>query len=186
MLSHEQCVTLLKTVRVPAYRAALGVMYGCGLRISEAVGLRVKDIDKERQVIRVVGKGNKERLTPVPAALLKDLRGVWLEHRNPEWVFLNKAKTGPLEAAVLTKVFGMVRGELELDVFITPHTLRHSYATRLIERGIPIETVRIVLGHASMKTTQTYLHLTQPLQEQIRTAVNGLSISLSAPEGAVS
>jgi integrase/recombinase XerD len=176
----------LNAVRVPAYRAALGVMYGCGLRISEAVGLGVKDIVKERQVIRVVGKGNKERLTPVPAALLEDLRSVWKEHRHPQWVFVNKAKTGPLDAAVLTKVFGKVRDQLNLDVLITSHTLRHSYATRLIEQGIPIETVRIVLGHASMKTTQTYLHLTQPLQEQIRAAVNGFSIPLFAQEGGIS
>jgi site-specific recombinase XerD len=173
-------------VRVPAYRAALGVMYGCGLRISEAVALGVKDIDGARRVIRVVGKGNKERLTPVPSPLLEDLRAVWREHRHPQWVFVNKEKSGPLEAAVLTKVFGKVRNELDLDVFITYHTLRHSYATRLVEKGIPIETVAIVMGHASIKTTQTYLHLTQPLQEQIRTAVNGFSVPLFAQEGGVS
>jgi integrase/recombinase XerD len=171
-------VALLGAVRSPVYRGALAVMYGCGLRIGEATQVAVKDIDAAQLVIRVVGKGNKERLAPLPQALLEDLRRMWVTHRHPHWLFANQAGSGPVGEGELYKVFAQVRHTLDLDDTIKPHSLRHSFATRLMEQGVPAETVRILLGHASLKTTQIYLHLTEPIRRQVNEAVSGFVVSL--------
>lgn len=177
-LTHAQCVALLGAVRSPVYRGTLAVMYGCGLRIGEAVVVTVKDVDAARLVIRVVGKGNKERLAPLPPALLGDLRRVWATHRHPVWLFGNKRGSAHVDPGELYKVFAQVRHEQGLEDTVKPHSLRHSFATRLLERGVPAETVRILLGHASLKTTQTYLHLTEPIRRQVNEVVSGFCVSL--------
>ena len=171
-------MALLDAVRSPVYRGALAVMDGCGLRIGEVVQVAVKDVDKAQMVIRVVGKGNKERLTPLPHRLYLDLRQMWRTQPRTEWLFANLRGTDHLDAGVLTKVFAQVRDALGLDATIKPHSLRHSFATRLFEQGVPAETVRILLGHASVRTTQTYLHLTEPIRTQITETVSAFYVPL--------
>ena len=177
-LRHEQCVALLRAVRSPVCRGVLTVMYGCGLRIGEAVKVRVADVDKERMVIRVVGKGNKERLAPLPPSLLADLRKMWVEHRDPVWLFGNKRGTNHGDPGVVSKAFQSARLEAAIKEDAKPHSLRHSFATRLIEEGVPAETVRILLGHASIKTTQGYLHLTEASRKKLNDTVGGFSVPL--------
>lgn len=173
---------VLGAVRSPVYRAVLVVMYGCGLRIGEAVKLRVKDVDKKRMVIRVVGKGNKERLAPLPATLHRDLQRMWTLHRHPVWLFGNQRGTNHVDSCAVGKAFGQACAEAGIQANIqeklTSHCLRHSFATRLIEEGVPVETVRILLGHASIKTTQAYLHLTEPARKRINDTVGGFSVPL--------
>jgi len=171
-------VALLGAVRSPVYRGTLALMYGCGLRIGEAVAVTVKDIDAQRMVIRVVGKGNKERLAPLSQELLNDLRRMWKTRQHPVWLFANKRGSDHVDEGELYKVFAQVRKEQGLDDAVKPHSLRHSFATRLMEQGVPAETVRILLGHASIKTTQTYLHLTEPIRRQVNEVVSGFSVSL--------
>ncbi len=171
-------MALLGAVRVPVYRGALAVMYGCGLRIGEAVAVKVKDIDATRLALRVVGKGNKERLAPLPPALLEDLRRVWVTHRHPVWLFANKKGSGPVNEEDLYRVFAQVRQDQMLDEDVKPHSLRHSFATRLLERGVPAETVRMLLGHSRITTTQVYLHLTEPIRRQVNEAIGSFSVSL--------
>jgi integrase/recombinase XerD len=180
VLTHAQCVALLGAVRSPVYRSVFGVMYGCGLRIGEAVAVKVKDVDAQRMVVRVVGKGNKERLAPLSQELLGDLRRVWATHRHEQWVFANKRGADHVDEGELYKVFAQVRHAQGLGDAVKPHSLRHSFATRLMEQGVPVETVRILLGHASIKTTQTYLHLTEPIRRQVNEVVSGFSVSLFA------
>jgi integrase/recombinase XerD len=177
-LTHAQFVALLGAVRSPVYRGALGVMYGCGLRIGEARRVTVKDIDAQQLAIRVIGKENKERLAPLPRGLLEDLRRVWATHRHPTWLFANKKGSGPVNEGDLYRVFAQVRQAMGLGDDIKPHALRHSFATRLLERGVPAETVRILLGHASVKTTQRYLHLTEPIRRQVNDVVSSFSVPL--------
>ena len=153
-------------------------MYGCGLRIGEAVAVTVKDMDAQRMVIRVVGKGNKERLAPLSRGLLEDLRRMWSAHRHAQWLFANKGGSDHVAEGDLYKVFSQIRNDQGLDDTIKPHSLRHSFATRLMEQGVPAETVRILLGHASIKTTQTYLHLTEPIRRQVNDVVSSFSVSL--------
>ena len=94
------------------------------------------------------------------------------------WLFANKRGSHHVDEGELYKVFARVRHEQGLGDAAKPHSLRHSFATRLMERGVPVETVRILLGHASLKTTQTYLHLTEPIRRHVNDVVSGFSVSL--------
>ena len=177
-LRHDQCVALLGALRSPVCRGVLTLMYGSGLRIGEAVKVEVADVDAERMVVRVVGKGNKERLAPLARPLYKDLRRMWATHRNPQWLFGNKRGTKHIDAGVASKAFALARLDAGIEEEVTPHCLRHSFATRLIEEGVPAETVRILLGHASIRTTQAYLHLTEASRKIINDTVSGFSVPL--------
>ena len=148
-------------------------MYACGLRISEAASLTPAQIDQERRVLRVIGKGNKERLVPLPVSLLRHLRQIWLLHRNPAWVFALQSEGKPLWPKSLYRAFTHACDEAGLPD-ATPHTLRHSYATRLLEKGVAVSIVQILLGHANPSTTQAYLHLTEPTRDQIQTIIADL------------
>jgi integrase/recombinase XerD len=152
-------------------------MYACGLRIGEAVSLRPEQVDGQQRVIRIIGKGNKQRLIPLPAALLMAMRRAWKTHRNRQWVFATRPQghhvssrsvRGALHAAcVQQRVSG-----------ITPHCLRHGFATRLLERGMDLRLVQILLGHASIKSTEIYTHLTEPIRQQLRTKLDELANGL--------
>jgi integrase/recombinase XerD len=168
----------LSQVRAPVCRAVLTAMYGCGLRIGEAVKVTVHDVDKDRMVIRVVGKGNKERLAPLPRPLYEDLRLMWASHRHPLWLFANRRGTSHINPGVVSKAFQLARASAGIEEDVKPHSLRHSFATRLIEEGVPAETVRILLGHASIKSTQAYLHLTEAARQRINDTVGGFSVPL--------
>ena len=172
-LSDEECRRLIGAVRILTYRACFATMYGCGLRIGEAITLRSKQIDKHRGVIQVIGKGNRERLVPLPATLLDGLRNAWRTHGNREWVFARNATNGPINRESLYRAFRAARKDANLPE-ATPHLFRHSYATRLLENGIRAEVVRILLGHASIRTTQTYLHLTEPTRVELQKVVGSI------------
>lgn len=179
-MTHAQYRALLGAVYTPAYRGVFAVMYGCGLRVSEAVALRVEDVDSAAMTLRVIGKGNKERLVPLTKGLLDDLRQVYREHQCKPWLFPNRARTNHLDAALVETLFRKVRRELGLDESLTPHSLRHGYATRLLEQDVPVETVRILMGHESIKTTQIYLHLTEPVRARVQQAAASFHVALFA------
>lgn len=153
-------------------------MYCCGLRISEAVSLRVKAIDSKRLVLRIIGKGDKEQLVPFPTALLKPMREFWKTHRNPTWLFPARHGLWHMPASSLGIAFRMARDVAHIDGNITPHCLRHSYATRLIERGVNISVVQMLLRHSSIRSTQIYTHLTDPLRRDVQAKINELFDSL--------
>jgi len=148
-------------------------MYGCGLRLGEASHLTPAQIDKNRLVIRVIGKGDKERLVPLPVSLLEGLRQAWTTHRNTAWIFANRAQGHPIRRRTIYSAFHRARKEAGLP-FFTPHALRHSYATRLLEQNVQVEIVQILLGHASVRTTLTYLHLTEPTRDRIQALIGDL------------
>lgn len=142
-------------------------MYCCGLRISEAISLRPGQIDAKGGVLRIIGKGNKERLVPLPETLLPALREMWKTHRNRQWVFARSASGGHLNVRVLREAFHGACARAGLDG-LRPHSLRHGYATRLLEEGVDVRVVQMLLGHASIKSTQIYTHLTTPIRDQLR------------------
>jgi integrase/recombinase XerD len=134
-------------------------MYACGLRISEATTLEVRAIDRANRVLHIVGKGNKERLVPLPQPMLDELGRLC---RNRRWLFPNRLGDAPLHRRVLSDTFASATVAAGIQRRVTPHSLRHSYATRLIENGVDIRIVQILLGHANIASTAIYTHLTTP------------------------
>jgi integrase/recombinase XerC len=141
-------------------------MYSCGLRIGEAVGLQPWQIDKHQQTIRIIGKGNKERLLPVTSPVLNILRQSWKTHGNQQWVFADRRVGAHIHLRTLRQAFHGACRQAGIAGF-TPHHLRHSYATRLMEQGVDTRVVQILLGHASIHTTEIYTHLTEPTRQKL-------------------
>ena len=144
-LSEDQVRQLLGSIRNPIHKTCLAVMYACGLRISEASTLEVDAIDRANQVLRIVGKGNKERLAPLPQPVLDELGLLWRTHRNRRWLFPNHRGDAPINKRVLARSFAAAAAATGIQRGVTPHALRHSYATRLIENGVDIRVVQILL-----------------------------------------
>jgi integrase/recombinase XerD len=162
---------ILAAVRNPIHRGCFSLIYGCGLRISEAAALPVTAIDKTSGVLRVVGKGNKERVVPVPREVHEGLRRMWQakDHRDRHWLFPNGRRTGPVTTHVLTRTFAAaVKTALPSTRRATPHTLRHAYATRLFENQVDTRVVQAFLGHENIATTTIYTHLTEPTRVSLR------------------
>lgn len=152
------------------YRACLTLIYSCGLRLLEGVQMRVKQIDGERKQVHVRGgKGNKDRYVPIPEVTLEMLRAYWREHRHREWLFPARRKVlqgvekepRPMCESGVQRAFRASLRECGVNKEATVHTLRHSYATHLLEAGVNLRVIQSYLGHASIATTAHYLHLTQ-------------------------
>jgi integrase/recombinase XerC len=145
--------------------AILETIYSCGLRVSELCGLRVGDIDRDEHLVRVRGKGKKERLVPISKTALRAVEAYWsLLPDRPSGampIFLSETKQrsplSPLMLARRLKRYLMLAG---LDPSLTPHKLRHSYATHLLDAGADLRSVQELLGHAHLATTQVYTHVT--------------------------
>jgi site-specific recombinase XerD len=143
-------------------------MYACGLRISEAATLEFSAIDSANLRLRIIGKGNKERLVPLPQAVLHELRILWRTHRHPRWLFPNRRGTDAADQQVLCRTFKAAAQKVGITRRVTPHSLRHSYATRLLENGVDTRIVQILLGHSNIATTAIYTHLTEPTRISLR------------------
>ena len=177
-LTEDQVRRLLGGVRNPVHRTCLALMYACGLRISEAITLEVTAVDRARRVLRIIGKGNKERLVPLPQPMLDELEHVWLTHHNRRWLFPNRRGDTPVDERVLRKSFAAATGAAGVPPGITPHSLRHSYATRLMENGVDMRIVQILLGHARIATTAIYTHLTTPTLTSLQGLLDRLMAGL--------
>jgi site-specific recombinase XerD len=152
-------------------------MYACGLRIGEVAVLEVGSVDKANRLLRVIGKGNKERCVPLPAPVHDHLRKLWQTHRNPRWLFPNRSNTGPLDRGTLGRTFADVARAVGISG-ATSHCLRHSYATRLLENRIDTRVVQILLGHANIATTAIYTHLTEPTRASLRNLLDRVMTDL--------
>ncbi|HTV80750.1 MAG TPA: tyrosine-type recombinase/integrase [Steroidobacteraceae bacterium] len=177
-LTEDQVRRLLAGIRNPVHRTCLTVMYACGLRIREATTLEVTAVDRARRVLRVIGKGDKERLAALPGPVLDDLGRLWRTHRNPRWLFPNRRGDAPLNARVLARSFAVAAAAAGIRPGVTPHALRHSYATRLIENGVDIRIVQILLGHARIASTAVYTHLTTPTLAALQGVLDRLMTGL--------
>jgi len=177
-LSDDQVRQLLGHVRNAIPRTCLATMYACGLRIGEATTLEIRSIDRANQVLRIIGKGDKERLVLLPQPVLDELGTLWRTHRNPRWLFPNRCGDGPLNQRVLSHTFAAAADRAGIRSGVTSHALRHSYATRLIENGVDIRLVQILLGHTRIATTTIYTHLTTPTRTSLHTLLDRLMTEL--------
>jgi integrase/recombinase XerD len=150
------------------------LMYACGLRITEAATLEVTAIDGINGFIRVIGKGNKERQVPLPQPVLAELRSLWKTHRDKRWLFPSPRQEGPISRYALWLTFKQAVQAAGITRRITPHCLRHSYATRLLESGVDIRVAQILLGHARIGTTAIYMHLTEPTRASLKAILDKL------------
>ena len=154
-------MALFRALRSPKYRALLISCYAAGLRIGEACRLRLDDIDSERMVIHVrQGKGGKERYTLLSPRLLEVLRCYWRIYRPTDYLFPGGTRAGHVSPDTVRQVFRKARDQAGLGRWCTPHTLRHVFATHLLDRGTDLVVIQALLGHASIKTTSIYTHVT--------------------------
>jgi integrase/recombinase XerD len=180
VLTIDEVRRLIDAVRTPHNQTYFWTVYSLGLRLQEGLNLQVGDIDGARMLVHVHhGKGAKDRYVPLPRRTLSLLRQYWATHRHPLWLFPATGRdhqhaasaTGPMERSSVQGAMRRVVHELDFRKAISIHTLRHSYATHLLEAGVNLRLIQQYLGHSSLQTTMVYLHLTSLGQEQARAAI---------------
>jgi len=184
VLSIDEVRTLINEMaHTPQNYAFYSAVYGCGLRLGEALNLQVGDIDGQRKFIHVRhGKGAKDRYVPLSDATLEILRAYYKTHRNPVWIFpalgrngkSGRDAEGPVSATTVQGALRRALKRLRIAKKATPHTFRHSYATHMIEAGVPVRHVQECLGHESLATVMVYLHVTTHGREDSRRRMNQL------------
>jgi site-specific recombinase XerD len=163
VLSRDEVAQLLALVPQPVERLILQTAYACGLRASEVLGLRVADVDSGRMVLWVRhGKGGKDRGVPLSPALLEALRAHWRRLRPTPWLFPGRTPSGRRSLGALQRVCRRAVRAAGFAKKVSLHTLRHSYATHLLEAGVDLVTIQRLLGHRDLQTTARYTHVTAP------------------------
>jgi integrase len=160
VLSLEELGKFFEAVENPKCRTVLMTMYGSGLRLGEALGLKVTDIDSQRMVIRVQqGKGRKDRYVELAPSLLEALRRYWKVYRPKSWLFPTRKGDHPIHETVVQRACKEARLRAGLTKPVTTHTMRHCFGTHQLEAGKDLRTIQLRLGHASLHTTALYLHV---------------------------
>ena len=173
VLSPEEVALLLHCAPNLKYKAALSIAYGCGLRISEIVHLKVGDIDSARMLIRVEqGKGRKDRYVMLSPDLLKLLREWWRQARPMGWLFPGRDPAQPITARQLTRACHAAATTAALDKRVSFHTLRHSFATHLLERKTDIRVIQVLLGHKKLDTTALYTRVALKTLGEVRSPLS--------------
>jgi len=167
VLAASEVACLLDAAEPGRNRLLWQVTYGCGLRVSEVIKLQVRDIDSARMVLHVrQGKGAKDRLVPLSQRLLEELRAYWRLYRPATWLFPGRQPGQPISGNTIQRSFHSLVLQVGLRKPCSMHTLRHSYATHLLEAGVDLPTLKVLLGHSSLATTALYLHIsTHRLQQ---------------------
>lgn len=177
VLSRDELVRLFRATRTVYHRAFLMTTYAAGLRLSEGRRLKPIHIHSERMLIRVEqGKGRKDRYTLLSTQLLRELREYWQAYRPKEWLFPNQKGTGPLLYGTAQKIFYAAKERAGLKRGRGIHTLRHCFATHLLEAGVDLRTIQLLMGHRSLKTTALYLHVAEKKLEQLHSAFDLLRL----------
>jgi len=175
VLSLDEVRRFFAAIHSYKYRMLLMTAYAAGLRISEVTSLKVADIDTERMVIRVVyGKRRKQRYTILSPLLLKLLRYYWWAARPVEYLFPRRSADKPMAAGAVQRICQQARREAGLEKEVTPHTLRHSFATHLLEAGTDLRVVQELLGHSCIRTTVRYTHVSTQLISRTQSPLDRL------------
>jgi integrase/recombinase XerD len=183
ILSREEVRRILGCVRLLRHQVCLTVIYACGLRLQEGTHLKIVDIDSARGRIHVRhGKGAKDRYVPLPLSVLALLREAWKTHRNPVWIFPAPGRGGnrmptatePLPKASIQIIFKQALRMSGIHKLASVHTLRHSYATHLLEEGVDLRSIQEYLGHNSPTTTAVYTHLTEKAAKKAAASIDDI------------
>jgi integrase/recombinase XerD len=182
ILSADEIARFLAAVPSLKHRAALMTAYAAGLRVSEVVHLKLTDIDSSRMLIRVEqGKGGRDRYIMLSPQLLVVLRGYWRETRPVHWLFPGQDESRPLDASVLQWACRKARAAAKLGKSITVHTLRHSFATHLLEAGTDIRTIQVLLGHRDLSTTARYTQVAATTIGNVTSPFDRLKLEEASP-----
>jgi integrase/recombinase XerD len=183
VLSRDEVSLILRNVRRQQYRVCLQTISSCGLRLTEGTGLQVSNIDGTRKMLHLRGgKGGKDRYVPLPDSTLLLLREYWCSHRNLVWIFPAPGRKGnqrsiattPMTKSHVQDAFHLALRACGINKQASVHTLRHSYATHLLEAGINLRQIQEYLGHSSLKTTELYTHLTDEAFQQTQQLLSRL------------
>lgn len=179
VLSPEDVARLLEAAPGPGlkYKAALSVAYGAGLRAAEVVTLKIGDVDSKRMLIRVEqGKGRKDRHAMLSPQLLDVLRAWWRQCRSQGWLFPGRDPFLPLTTRQLNRVCHMAAGVAGLGAWVSPHTLRHSFATHLLESHTDVRVIQVLLGHAKLDTTARYAQVATNTLRMVTSPLDRLTL----------
>jgi site-specific recombinase XerD len=184
ILSREEVWRIFDAVTRPLYRACLITIYSCGLRLGEGIRLQVHDVDSARMLLHIHRKRGRDRYVPLPQGTLEFLRELWMSHRSPLWLFPSPQQTTaerrgdalskPITRDSLQSAFRRAVRKSGVHKKAHIHTLRHSYATHLLEDGVNLRIIQENLGHKSPKTTANYTHLTREIRETATDPINRL------------
>ena len=181
VLSCEEVARLIEAAATPKYQAALSVAYGAGLRASEVVAIKVGDIDSTRMTLRVEqGKGHKDRSAMLSPVLLERLRTWWrVAHAKGKmldggWLFPGQNPINPMSTRQLNRICHMAADAAEIDKRVSMHTLRHSYATHLLEQKVDIRVIQVLLGHKKLETTALYAQVATDVLREVVSPLESL------------
>lgn len=186
VLSLAEVRRALACVHMLRHRVCLATIYSCGLRLTEGRTLQIPDIDSDRMFLHIHGKGSKDRYVPLPKRTLELLRQLWKTHRHARWLFPAPGRSGrgeptaaqPLPVASVQIAFKAALGKARVHKRASVHTLRHSYATHLLEHGVDLRIIQQILGHANPQTTMLYTQLTEPALRPATEIINRLMADL--------
>ena len=179
ILTPQQIAHLIHQTKQRRYQVAFLTMYTMGLRLGEALQLSIHDIDSHTMQVHIRdGKGGKDRFVPLPEQTLHYLRWHWSTHRHPRWLFPAPNCQNPMDRGGVQKAMRAVLVQCNINKHISPHSLRHCFATHLLEQGLDLRSLQMVLGHGSLNTTARYTQLTQVKQKDMQGLVNQLSDNL--------
>jgi site-specific recombinase XerD len=182
VLSPEEVVRLLDSAPGLKYKAALSVAYGAGLRVSEVVALKVGDIDSKRMIIRVEqGKGRKDRYVMLSPHLLELLRAWYKAARPQGWLFPGRDRVQPMTTRQLNRACHAAANMAEISKPVSMHTLRHSFATHLLEQNIDIRVIQVLLGHAKLDTTALYTRVATKTIQQVMSPLDRITLTQAEP-----
>ncbi|PIE97322.1 MAG: hypothetical protein CR988_08300 [Treponema sp.] len=168
VLSRNNILSLLESIKNPKHRLMISLLYGSGLRVSEVIHLRIQDIDWENSLLLIrQAKGNKDRYTLLSNSSLDELHKLTEGRKGEDFLFVNM-KGGPYSVRTLQVLLRRAAKKTGLPDKVTCHSLRHSFATHLLENGVDVKTIKDLLGHRSVKTTMVYLHVAEKRQLKIK------------------
>ena len=175
VMSAEEVARLLAAVPTLRERVAMELAYGGGLRLNEVLRVKVTDIDSQRMILRVdQGKGRKDRNVMLSPRLLETLRAYWRQSRPKVWLFPGHGAKRPMNATILQRAFKRAKEEARIEKPVSFHTLRHSFATHLLESGENLRTIQALLGHSALATTERYTHVGGDYLRQTRSPLDSL------------
>lgn len=181
ILVQEEICALIKATSVFKVRVIFMTMYACGLRCCEIQRLTYKDIDNQRMQLHVLGKGDKERFVPISDVLLKALRFYWKENKENKWTWLFPSDLDPKQpcpGSTIRRNYVSAKRKAGIENPGGAHTLRHCYATHLLEAGVDLRVIQILLGHALLSTTTLYTQLTQKHAAQIKNPLDSIAAAI--------